>query len=182
MFNMRDLIIAIVAVVAFGGPLIPSSEAQTAIRNGRIDRTLDVREFDDFEVYLPNSTKEIAVYAQWSNNQVVVLNDISLLCLYGPDGLGGDHPEDDDLTFGNSRASSYKVMSGRMWYTTTVSGQRCWLTLDFQHYARYDRSARAKFTIIVSELDATEETWDRSTAQEIQMRDMKKSRMRSPTN
>ena len=144
------------------------ADAQTAIRSGRIDRTLDVAEFNDFSIYLSNSTTEVSVYAQWSTGSTVIPDDITLLCLYGPDGTIATN-EDDDLTLGNSRLTSYKIIPGKLWYTTTVSGQRCWLTLDFRHHEQYDMSATARFTIIMSELDATEETWESASAFETQM-------------
>ena len=170
---MRWSALVCAAIVAF---FVSEAHAQTAtaIRNGRIDRTIDVKDFDDFGFYLPNTTKELAIYAQWSNGSVVVLDDITLLCIYGPDGLGGTEEEDDDLTFGNSRQTSYKVAPGRMWYTTTVSGQRCWIRLDFQHKDRYDQSAQARFTIIMSETGATEGTWDSASVFDLQMMHEKK--------
>ena len=170
---MRWSALVCTAIVAL---FVSEAHAQTAtaIRNGRIDRTIDVKDFDDFEFYLPDTTTELAIYAQWSNGSVVVLDDITLLCVSGPDGLAGTEEEDDDLTFGNSRQTSYKVVPGRMWYTTTVSGQRCWIQLDFQDKDQYDRSAQARFTIIMSETGATEGTWNSASAFDLQMMREKK--------
>jgi len=129
------------------------------LRGGRIDRTIDVKVFDDFELYLPNTTEEVAIYALWSNGGVVVLEDVTLLCLYDPDGPSGAANEDDGIPFGNSRLTSYKVSPGRMWYTSNVSGQRCWVTLDLEYRERYDMSTGARFAVVLSETDATEGTW-----------------------
>ena len=143
--------------------------------NGRIDRTIDVMNFNDFEFYFPNDTTEIAIYAQWSNGSVIRLDDITLLCLYGPDDeIGG---EDDAITFSNSRNTSYKIIPGGLWYGTSVSGTRCWLTLDFEHKDQYDQSASAKFTIILSERNATEGSWTSPSSRDLQMRDQKRFRL-----
>ena len=171
---MKKPIIALVGIVVVT-IFASQAEAQTGIRGGRIDRTIDVKDFDDFEIYLPNTSEEIAIYAQWSNGGVVVLEDVTLLCLYGPDGAGGTENEDDDISFGNSRLTSYKVSPGRMWYTSTVSGQRCWVTLDFEHRERYNMSARAKFTIILSETDATEGTWRGASSTDLQRMNLKRA-------
>ena len=157
---------------------IPAADvlAQRPIRGGRLVRTIDVRNFDDFEIYLPNDTTEISVYAQWTNNGVVVVDDVSFLCLYGPNGeIGG---EDDDLTISRSRQTSYTTSRGRFWHTTTVSGQRCWLTLDFQHREQYDRSARARFTIILNTMQATEGTWRRASLRDMELFNQKRDPVR----
>ena len=165
------------AVVAVLSVLSHGVLAQTATStNGRIDRTIDVQNFDDFDFYFPNSTTEIAIYAQWSNSNVIVLDDITLLCLYGPDGeIGG---EDDAITFSDSRNTSYKVTTGKLWYGTSVSGNRCWLTLDFEHKDQYDLSASGRFTIILSERNSTEGTWSAATLHDLQLFDRKQLELR----
>jgi len=150
------------------------AEAQTSIPNGRIDRTVDVEGFDDFEIYLPDSTESLSIYAQWSNGRNVVVDDVTLLCLYGPDGLDGG-AEDDDLTISDSRAVSYKTIPGRFWYATSVSGQQCWISLNFRHRDGYDLAAQARFTVILSELDATEDTWEDASAHDLLLLQEKRS-------
>ena len=153
---------AAVVVVTIALALTAIAQAQTAIEDGRIDRTIDVQDFDDFEIYLPNTATELSIYAQWSNSDTVILDDVTLLCLSGPNGaLTG---EDDDLTLSNSRHTSYTIRPGRVWHTMTVSGERCWVMLDFEHKDQFDRSATAEFTIILSEINATEETWRTASA------------------
>ncbi|MDE0002032.1 MAG: hypothetical protein OXQ29_05020 [Rhodospirillaceae bacterium] len=152
---------AVVAVVA----ILPLHVAAQTPTRGRVDRTIDVRDFDDFEFYLPDEADTITIYAQWSNSSVVRAEDITLLCLRGEGGVIGG--EDDDISLRNSRHAAYDISPGKLWYTTTVRGERCWITLDFQHRERYDRSARARFIIILSERDATEETWRGASASEM---------------
>lgn len=167
------------AVLAASLAVLPLDvEAQTVTStNGRIDRTIDVMEFDDFTFYLPDEAKVISIYAQWFNGQVVVVDDVTLLCLYGPDGVLGVEDEDDDLTFSNNRHTSYKVIPGKLWYTTTVSGQRCWLRMDFEHSEQYNRSASARFTIILSESGTTEGGWPSASSLELQMLDAKRQQI-----
>lgn len=162
---MRILTITLVVLL---GILVEAGAQSVAvpISNGRINRTIDVMDFNDFKIYLPNETTEVSFYVQWSNNSIVVADDVTLLCLNGPDGSFGG--EDDDITFSGSRQTSYEIEQGRMWYTTTVSGQRCWLTIDFQHRDSYDRSASATFTIILSAAGVTEGTWPLASAAEMQ--------------
>ena len=175
---MRALTVG--AVVGLLGFLpVTSIYAQTATpTRGRIDRTVNVQEFSDFTFYLPDEADTISVYVQWSNNAVVVVDDVSLLCLRGQDGIYGN--EDDDVTFNSSRQTSYEIERGRLWYTTTTRSQRCWLTLDFQHYEQYDRSARARFTIILSERDTTEGTWEVASSADLQQFNMKRQRLHAP--
>ena len=171
--GMRRTVVSAVAFVAVLIVTLPRhSDAQTATpTNGRVDRVLDVSEnvaldgFGDFAFFLPNSTETFAVYAQWSNSGVVVVDDLTLLCLYGPDGTAGT--EDDDITISTTRAITYRVRPGRLWYTTTVRGQRCFVVFDFQHKDQYDLSARASFNILIGELGATEGTWPDVTSLEM---------------
>lgn len=164
----RTCIVA--ALITVLGPAVLAQVATPT--RGRIDRTIDVQGFDDFEFYLPNGTTEISVYAQWSNNRVVVPSDFTLICLAGPDGTPGE--EDDDVVISDSRQTSYKVTRGRLWYTTTVSGQPCLLTLDFKHHEDDDRSARAKITIILSEKATTEGAWISTSSSDLQRMEQKR--------
>ena len=123
---------------------------------------------------MPNTTQEIAIYAQRSNGGVVVLEDVARLCLYGPDGPGGA-ANGDDISFGNSRLTSFKMSPGRMWYASTVSGQRCWVTRDFEHRERYNMSARARFTVLLSETDATEGTWRGVSSTDLQRMNLRRA-------
>ena len=174
---MHRAVISTVAVVAILIVALPRhSDAQTPTR-GRIDRVIDVSEFGDFRLYLPNTTETFAIYAQWSNSAVVVVDDITLLCLYGPDGTVGT--EDDDISFSTTRAVTYRIRPGRMWYTTTVRGQRCWVTLDFQHKDQYDQSAVASFNLLIGEYEAAEDTWPDATSLEMHEVDQRMQQLRS---
>ena len=168
MNQMRIQNAVVVAAVAVSGFLVPTeAEPETLVNNGRIDRTINVgASFDDFELYLPNGVTSVAVYAQWNHSSVIPSpTGFDLLCLRGPDGTTGPR-EDDDISWRDHRATSYKIQTGRVWWLTSVSGQRCWLTLDFQHKDRYDQAATSTFTVIVSGTNIYEGTWPASTAAE----------------
>ena len=173
---MHRGIVSVVAIAILIVVLQSHGDAQVPTR-GRIDRVMDVREFSDFRLYLPNSTETFAIYVQWSNSGVVVADDVTLLCLRGPDGIFGH--EDDDITLSSTRAVTYRVRPGRLWYTTTVRGQRCWITLDFQHKDQYDLSAVASFNLLIGEYYATEERWPDASAVELHEVEQKLRQWRS---
>ena len=127
MRQLTAVVLAIVLTVVAGTPVV----AQT-----RDDRTVQTEQFNDLEFDLPEGVYHLSVELYWENSNVIV-DDLTLLCLDGP----------DDLTLAPSRTNVHVLQPRRAVWTTTIgmgptltsyTSRHCWITIDLESKDGYD--------------------------------------------